>query len=510
MSPDARPSDAQRQAPPAAGSHPGAPLPLVVALCLMAVLPAAGSVVAPEGATTPVWLEVSGSIYGYFPLTADAPLAFDIEGPVTFEPILRWRFEEGASTPDVDVEFIVDGTQRWHQVFRPGVARATYADFPTAKAGTAIKVPIGIPKGAHSVDIVLRAPDVGTLDINPVVRPPAVLPYRIEWRLEAGAAYDSNIFRYSDSDVDDFLDGLHGDRYQAEYLDDLRLEPSVDVSLVRERPGRSETAVTLSADGRIATVNTEKSFAVLGARVKESYDGLGYGLFRFYVIPRYQIRKLWDPDVTSGDPYRDCEFRKQSMGFELGTDGVLPIDAVVRVKLDDYAYNQDFVEYDSDAVSWGLVAIARPVRGVRVDAGYTLRRLEARGYDEVVEEHGVSDDSDISYDQDEFTLKVRWDVGRVLDRRTALTFRARLASRYYQTEKSIEDDPYHAGREDTYWTLSARSDIRLSERTTLQAFAEHFRRTSDSDRLEELGVDKDYTAYRIGLRLIFEGELNLD
>jgi len=480
------------------------------ALCLFAALPASAGNVAPLNAPEPVQLEISGKVYSYFPLESGSALRFAIDGPVTFEPILRWRFDGDAQAADVDVEFLLDGAPLLHQVFRASKGKVSYPDHPDATAGSPVRVPIDIAGGTHSVEIVLHAPETGTLDVNPVIKPPKALPWKIAWRLEAGVAYDSNIFRYTDADVDDFIDGVDAEDYQAEYLDDVRVEPSVDVYLVRERPGRGQTQVRLSADGRLATVNGEKSFVKFGARLKEIATGVGYGSLGYEAIPSYHVRELYDVDVTSGDRYRPCEFRKHSMRGELGTDRLLPVDMVLGGRYEYMGYNQYFVEYDSHAWTSSITVIARPVRGVRVDLGYALRRLDARGYDETIEESGVSDDSDIDYEQDEYRLKVRWDVGRVLGYRTALTFGARLAERYYQTSKSAEDDPYHAGREDTYWTFSGRSSHRLAEGVTFEAFLEHRRRASESERLEELGVDKDYTANRVGIRLIFEGERFLD
>ena len=478
--------------------------------CLLFALPLPAARVVPVCAPEPVELEISGKVYRYFPLTAGSPLSFTVEGPAVFEPILRWRFEGGASDVDVDVVFTLDGRVMWHQVFTTAAGAAGYPAQPDWRGGKPKKVPLDIPSGEHTVELTLAAPALGVLDVNPVVRAPDVLPWRVAWRGEFGVAYVSNIFRYSDADVDDFLDGRHEEKYPVETADDVRLEPSFDLSLVREEPGRRTTELRLSADVRLPVINSEKSFAKLGARVKETRTRFAYVLVDYYAIPSYHIRYLWDGDADGDDPYRSCDYRKHSVRLEVGSDRSLPVDFIARLKYDYMGYNQNFVEYDSDAWTTGLVAIVRPVRGVRVDLGYALRKLTALGYDEVGETGGASDDSDISYEQDEYALKVRWDVGRVRDVRTVLTLGARLQVRFYQTSKSVEDDPYHAGREDTYWTFSARSTHQLTEETALEVFYEHRRRSSESDYNEELGSSKDYTADRVGIRLIFEGERFLD
>jgi hypothetical protein len=483
---------------------------LTLVTCLLLALPLSAARVTPVGAPEPVELEISGNVYRYLPLTVGSPLSFTVEGPAVFEPILRWRFEDGAPDVNVDVVFTLDGRAMWHSVFSPAAGTAGYPAYPDWRGGRAVRVPLDIPSGEHTVELTLVAPALGVLDVNPTMHAPDVLPWRLAWRRELGAAYVSNIFNYPDADVDEFLDGRHGEKYPVEYADDVRLEPSVDLSLVREEPGRRTTELRLSADARLAVINGEKSFLKLGARVKETRTGIAYVLADYYAIPSYHVRHLWDADAGDDDPYRSCDFRKHSARLEIGSDRSLPVDLIARLKYDYMGYNQDFVEYDSDAWTTGLVAIVRPVRGVRVDLGYAIRKLTALGYDEVGETGGASNDSDISYEQDEYGLKVRWDVGLVRSVPTVLTVGVRLQVRFYQTSKSVEDDPYHAGREDTYWTFSTRSTHRLTEGTALEVFYEHRRRSSESDYVEELGTSKDYTANRVGIRLILEGERFLD
>ena len=228
-------------------------------LLIAAAAPALAATLVPDGVPEPVRLEISGRVYRYYALSAGEPLTLTVEGPALLEPIMRWRFTEGTSPVDVDVEVVLDGAPSWHRVFRATVSRAQYVEHADWRPGRSSRLSLEIPRGTHTVELILRAPATGTLDVNPVIKPPKTLPYRVEWRAEAGAAYDTNIFRYSDADVDDFLDGIDAEDYQADYLDDFRFEPSVDVSLVRERPGRSQTELRLSVDARLATVNTEKA-----------------------------------------------------------------------------------------------------------------------------------------------------------------------------------------------------------------------------------------------------------
>lgn len=486
---------------------------IVLAMMLMAAASFAGPASSapggpiPDDGRAPVVIEVDGRGYRYYPLSHDDPLTFSVSGPVVFTPILRWRFVGPPSGLDVEVEVVVDGVTRWNRVVRARAGSAVYHGRTDWVAGRSSRITLELPSGGHSVELRLVAPSAGVLDVNPVVVKPAVMPWRMDWRCGMGASYDSNIFRYSDTDVDDFLDGARPDRFAIDHVDDVRLEPSVSLSFVREEPGRRETDLRLAGDWRLAGINGEKSFAKLSVRLKERRTRVAYLSLGYFAVPDYHVRRLWDED--SGE-YRSCDFRQHSATLELGSDGSLPVDLALRARYDYYGYDQDFVEYDSSAGTLGAVGTVRPVRGLRVDLGYALKVLSARGYDEIGETRSSSDDSDISYEQDEYSLRARWEAGRVGGVPAVLKLRGTLRKRYYQASGRVAEDPYHAGREDTYWAVSLRGEFELADNLDLEAFYEHRRRLADSDYVDDMWLSKDYAADRFGLRLVTGGGLFLD
>jgi hypothetical protein len=487
-------------------------LAIAVALALLSVAgPSSARKLVPVEAPQAVPIEVSGNVYDYFPLTPDRPLTLEIEGPAVFRAILRWRFQESSAPVDVDVRITVDGASTWHHIFRARAGRWRYPGRPVTVAGRSERFEMDLRSGRHVITMGLAAPGEGTLDVNPLAIEPSTLPWRVEWRGEFGATYDSNIFRYSDADVEDFLDGLRGDRYTSDTVDDLRLEPGARLHFVRERPGQRSTRVSLGADWRLATVNGEKSFAKLSVGVREERDGVAYLRAAYAAIPSYHIRRLWDADAEEEDSeYRSCDFRKHEVRLEAGSDRSLPVDVAGFLEWERYGYDPDFVEYDADATTVGVLATVRPASGLRLDLGYALRRLKARGYDQIGESRLTSDDSDTTYDQDEYELRLRWEAGKWWGRRAVVYLRSTLRKRFYLTDKSGADDPYHAGREDTYWTVGASARLTLTEAAALEAFVEHRGRSADSAFVEDIDERKDYTALRTGLRLRLEGVRFLD
>jgi hypothetical protein len=490
-------------------SRDGTPL-LAFALALILLLtPGSSSArkLIPMQAPEAVPIQVSANAYDYFPLSADEPLAFEVEGPVVFEAILRWRFVDSRAPVDVEAEFVLDGSAPRHHIFRARPGESSYPNIPGASAGRPERFTLGLRSGRHVIEVRLVAPREGALDVNAISREPAVLPWRIDWRGELGATYDSNIFRYSDADVDDFLDGKRPDRFPSETLDDLRIEPGVELALVREEPGVRSTELRLGADARLTAVNTEKSFARLSASVRETRTGVLFVEAAYAAIPSYHLRELWDEDAAE---YRPCDFRKHGVRLSAGSDRSLPVDVAGYVRYEDYGYGPGFVEYDAEAVTVAVRGTVRPASGLRLDAGYALRRLEARGYDEIGESRETSDDSDTTYDQDEYELRARWEAGEWWGRPAVVSLRGKLKRRFYLTEKSGEDDPYHAGREDTYWIVGGRVALGLGADRSVEVFVEQRGRTAQSEVVQDIGERKDYTALRVGVRLIWEGVRFLD
>jgi hypothetical protein len=480
---------------------------LILVLLLIAPGTVGATRLKPRGAVPTVAVEVAGKVYTYVSLSAGEPLVIPVEGPAVFEAIVRWRFVGQRTSADLDIEFVLDGTSSGHHVFRARPGTTRYPDHPDWVPGRAERLVLPIPSGTHVVEMRLSAPSEGTLDVNPISNPPDVLPWRVETDASFRVLYDSNIFRFADEDIDDFLDGEGGDRYDGETVDDLRIDPTVRASFVKEEPGVLSRSLGLSAGWRLASVNGEKSFAKLGVAFRERRTDFAYLAASYSAIPAYHVRDLWDADTSE---YRSCDFRKHALRLEIGSDRSLPVDVAGFWTYENYGYDPDFVEYDAEARTIGAQATARPARGLRIDLTYALRRSESRGYDEVGETRETSDESDLTYDQDEYELRARWEAGEWWGHPAVLSLRGKLNQRFYLSEKGAEADPRHAGRDDTYLTVSGVLALRLTETTTLEALVEHRQRTSTSEVLPDIGDDVNFSAQRVGLAVILEGVRFLD
>ena len=122
----------------------------------------------------------------------------------------------------------------------------------------------------------------------------------------------------------------------------------------------------------------------------------------------------------------------------------------------------------------------------------------------------TSDYSDTTYDQDEYSLRLRWEAGKLWGMRSVAYGSLRHARRYYLTSKSGTDDPYHAGREDLYWVAGARLRLELSHSSGIECFYQFRARSADSPYVENIGSLKDYTANRLGFVFYVERGQFLD
>ncbi len=464
----------------------------------------------PLGRHTPVAVSVGGAVYRYYALTSGRPLSMKVEGPSVFEALLRWRFEEPSSSVDAVVELAVDGEVRSRYVVHFAPGSAVYPDNPSATPSRLEMLVIDVPSGEHTIKLKLISPSGGTIDVNPLSKTPDLLPWRVEWRGSLGSTYDSNLYRYSDGDVDDFLDGERYERYPFDTLDELRLEPGAVLGFTREEPGVRETEFRFAGKWFLAGSNGQKSFSRFRVALTETRIGVAWLKLEYSAIPLYHLKHVWDADA-SGDGesmYRSCDFGKHSLLVRTGSDRSLPVDLTAWWKIDSYGYEQDFIEYDSRATTFGLLGTWRPARGLRLDAGYALRMLVARGYDEIGETRSDSDDSDTTYDQNEYELRVRWEAGEVLGRSLVLRLRGKLAERYYLARDP--DDAYHAGRDDSYVTVAGGFSLALTDEVKLEGLYEHKSRKSESDIIATIGDTKDYDADSITLRLVVEGGRFLD
>jgi hypothetical protein len=276
-------------------------------------------------------------------------------------------------------------------------------------------------------------------------------PYRgVNIYATLGFAYDGNVFRYADSDIDKFINNIEPYRYPIETYDDMVTSIEMHAKLRSKLIMNRSTTFNLKIKGNLYYQNNVKDYATISASMWHRIGSSGHLLLRYLFLPRYFIRYYPDFDVVTpyGYPYfAGCYFVKHLAGISAGSRlfGITEVEISYSRELNDY--NDAFNEYDTHMDQFGISAGLTYRDFIYPTLSYRFTMADAKAFDETGETKQMSDDSDISHTEDEIRLSLDLDFTRHKPFRieTDLTYVRRL----YTTEKPVLVDPTHAGREDT-------------------------------------------------------------
>ncbi|UCG41955.1 MAG: hypothetical protein JSU73_08685 [candidate division WOR-3 bacterium] len=292
--------------------------------------------------------------------------------------------------------------------------------------------------------------------------------------------YDTNVFRYSDSDLDSFRISINPDRFPVRSADDLDAALSAGLKY-RFKQGRRFGHLGARFKSHLYVSNQDKSYG-LGA-VEASVPAWSGARCRaeFIWMPGYLIR-YYRP--AGQDDYRACRFTEFLVRAEATQElWRLSLTPYYAFEVDDYLSLFDY--YDTRAHRPGVRVGFEVVRGLDLAAEYGLKLASARG-----------PVPDISYLQYGFRV---WVSSRPknLDR---LSFGASYGHemRTFTTENSGELDPSHAGREDLIEDVELEVGYRLGNVKLVLAYQLAWREAFSpySERIEDI---KQYGQNRVSL-----------
>lgn len=321
-------------------------------------------------------------------------------------------------------------------------------------------------------------------------------PYRgVNIYATLGFAYDDNIFRYADTDIDKFVNNIEPYRYPIETYDDLittvEMHAKVRSKLIM---GRS-TTFNLKIRGNLYYQNSIKDYASFSTSMWHRVGKEGHLLAKYLFLPKYFIRYYPDLDVSTPYPYpyfTDCFFAKHLFALSGGYRFFDKVDIGLSYGRELYDYNDAFNEYDTGLNEFA-VSVGFTYRDLLYPAlKYSYLIADAKATDEPGETKQMSDDGDISHDEDAFGLSLDLDLTQTKPFRfeTDLTY----TRRFYTTEKPVLVDPTHAGREDIKLLLGLTVLFIPTERITFSAGYQFEKRNVhtpyDISQIEDI---KDYT-----------------
>jgi hypothetical protein len=164
-------------------------------------------------------------------------------------------------------------------------------------------------------------------------------------------------------------------------------------------------------------------------------------------------------------------------------------------------YNQEFMENDIEAWELRLQASYRFNRAVTLLVDYSYEDADGRALDEIGETPGTSDNSDPSYERDLYRAELMLrpsKLRRFIDR-IDLTFL--FMDYYYTTDRSLAEDPYHAGRRDTYYKATLEVQRKLSSTVDLSGSIRRTQRVVYSPWEGDITTDKDFIQWLYWINL---------
>lgn len=280
-------------------------------------------------------------------------------------------------------------------------------------------------------------------------------------------SYDNNIFKYSKNDIDKFVDNIEPYKYPIETYDDLITTIQLHSKITSELIDSSPTTFNLKIKGNLYLQNKEKDYESFSISIYQKLARFGNTLIKYLFIPEYFIRYYPDFDIITpyGYPYyTGCYFSKHYIMWQSGYKAFGSINMSVFASGEKDDYNSNFDEYDTQKAGFGFSVNRTFHEIITPSIFYSFTRAIANATDESGENKDTSDDSDISNDEDEISLALKFD----LTNKAPLTFLAgfRFTRRVYTTDKPILCDPYHSGREDVTIDIDLSTSITPTPRLT--------------------------------------------
>jgi len=333
-------------------------------------------------------------------------------------------------------------------------------------------------------------------------------PWKTSITVGLETIYDDNFLRYSGEFQTDLLSGQYPHKYQADGIESHIMAPSLDVYAQRRFWSQGNTRFRFKVKRWQYFQGDLKTNMSFDYQVRQFFKGgknleLGYNY-----APQQYIRELSDRPPGSGeaDPVEYGEFRYTRNVFtaiwrqELSRawDLKLTLDRSLRY------YNRPYMENDIKDLGLRATLFWAIHRDWKITADYGYTDAPARGWDEVGETRESSDDSDPSYNEDLYQLDVDWSPGWAEPVFDSVGIMGRHQVAWFTSEKSVEADPYHAGRIDRVYQAALTFDRKLSNGMNVQVGMQYALRRVESPWDGDISEDKNYDQRRYWIGLTYK------
>ena len=320
-------------------------------------------------------------------------------------------------------------------------------------------------------------------------------------KFEIGFGYNDNIFKYSAEDIEKFINNEESDRFSnVESYDDFVTTERITVEFKKRLWKGKNTRMRFKYNRHQYAVNPIKNYQSVILNIRQGLFKKNFFQIGYLLVPQFYIRDYYDTDLKD---YRRCDYQKHLIALKLGRKILRNTTAGIIYKWGYYDYNSCFNEYDTYENLFGAGISHKFSKDIGIEIEYIYKDANAKGYDEEGESVLNSDESDISCNQHSVKVDLSYDFKRQINIPLSLKIAYECDYRFYTTQKSVEDDPFHFDREDRKQTFSSGLELRATSNLSINVLYSYRKRDVYSPKKEEITEVKDYTNHKISAILGF-------
>lgn len=271
-------------------------------------------------------------------------------------------------------------------------------------------------------------------------------------RFQFTTGYDGNILRYSERDINRFVesDEYHPSRLSTydDWTNEFRLKAYFRGPKIFGKRLRISYFAKLSSFYRNPFNNYNNHTLLVSQEIGER---LRFH-FKYFYMPEYYLREYRDRDLNR---YESCSFEDHQVRPGMTFEIIRNTNLTFQVEYEQIYYNKYFTEYDCESWlyeweisrSFGRNLTINLRYGFRVSDNVGYRAAVIAGSNPLQEEDTEYGDS--SYEADIFQVGASYRLRRLWGRDTDFSLQYKLRKRYYTTCNPVENDPFHSGRADS-------------------------------------------------------------
>lgn len=337
---------------------------------------------------------------------------------------------------------------------------------------------------------------------------------KLELELGLGSVYDNNILKYSDYYLAKFLNREDSGRFHINTSDGLILDQSIKLTPTFHLFGKTKTILEGKYTRQDYLNNKIKTWNQVSFELQQFIIGKLSINISYSYLPKFYVRHYRDDDWVNiygytPETFQPFEFSKNEYGIWIQNSFFKNKNTRLRLSLDygTYYYNEHFTEYDSKNLTYSADLYQSLWNNkLKFELGYHFITSNAKGYDDPQETKDNSDDSDPSYNADEYCGVIKLPLPRVYKRAHNISFNFIYKRSCFTSDHYLELDPLHAGRYDDLYKIKINYEIQLLNPLAVSGFYYWYKQNSNTRAAQNktlVSQEKDYKQQLCGLTFTY-------